>query len=58
VTIEKMAQGWVIAWLPPHEKSTPVAYYCIDHKEGDDGKWHLSEPISKETAYLSMAFSF
>lgn len=53
VTIEKMAQGWVIAWLPPHEKITPVAYYRIQYKEGD-GAWQNSEPISKDTAYLSI----
>ena len=52
VTIEKMAQGWVVSWLPPVDKSVHVAHYKVEHKEGD-GKWIQSEPIAKETAYLS-----
>jgi hypothetical protein len=48
-------KGWVVSWLPPlplNEKSPPVAYYRVKHKEGD-GKWQPSEIISKDTAYLS-----
>ena len=51
VSIEKMAQGWVIMWLPPVNKSVAVAYYRIEYKE-DDGRWQYSEPIAKDTAYL------
>ncbi|XP_054162943.1 protein turtle-like [Oppia nitens] len=51
VTIEKMAQGWVVSWLPPLDKSTQVAYYTVEYKEGDE-KWITSEAISKDTAYL------
>lgn len=46
-----MAQGWVIMWLPPVNKSVAVAYYRIEYKE-DDGRWQYSEPIAKDTAYL------
>ena len=52
VSIEKMAQGWVVSWLPPFEPQTPVAYYSVQHKEGE-GEWVMSESISKDTAYLS-----
>ncbi|CAG2164487.1 unnamed protein product [Oppiella nova] len=52
VTIEKMAQGWVVSWLPPIETAIPVSYYTVEYKEGDEGKWITSESISKETAYL------
>ena len=53
ISIEKMAQGWVVSWLPPLNPETPVAYYSVEHKEGNDD-WVMSETISKDTAYLSM----
>lgn len=52
ISIEKMAQGWVVSWFPPLEPKTPVAYYQVQHKEGEND-WVMSESISKDTAYLS-----
>ncbi len=52
VTVEKMAQGWVVAWHPPLNKTVAVAYYRVEYKEGD-GQWKYSEPVSRDTAYLS-----
>lgn len=52
VSIEKMAQGWVISWLPPINRTVAVAYYRIEFKEGEGGGWQYSEPIAKDTAYL------
>jgi len=52
VTIEKMAQGWVISWLSPINKTVPVAYYRIEFKEGDGSGWQYSEPIARDTAFL------
>ena len=57
ISIEKMAQGWVVSWLPPFEPETPVAYYTVQHKEGEN-EWVMSESISKDTAYLSEFYSF
>nr|XP_027205598.1 protein turtle-like [Dermatophagoides pteronyssinus] len=52
VSIEKMAQGWVVSWLPPkHPQPTPVAYYSVEYREGD-GDWTMSEQISQDNAYL------
>ncbi|CAG2172184.1 unnamed protein product [Oppiella nova] len=51
VSMEKMAQGWVISWLPPLNTSVVVAYYRIEFKE-EDNRWQYSEPIAKDTAYL------
>ena len=52
ISIEKMAQGWVVSWLPPFEPKTQVAYYQVQHRIGE-GDWATSESISKDTAYLS-----
>ncbi|OTF72863.1 turtle-like protein [Euroglyphus maynei] len=53
ISIEKMAQGWVVSWLPPiHPQPTPVAYYSVEYREGD-GDWNMSEQISQDNAYLS-----
>ena len=53
VSIEKMAQGWVVSWLPPmHPQPTPVAYYSVEYREGD-GDWNMSEQIAQDNAYLS-----
>ncbi|XP_054162906.1 protein turtle homolog B-like isoform X2 [Oppia nitens] len=51
VSIEKMAQGWVISWLSPVDKSVAVAYYRIEFKENDK-RWQYSEPIAKDNAFL------
>ena len=51
-----MAQGWVISWLPPVNKSVAVAYYRIEFKE-EDGRWQYSEPIAKDTAFLGISKS-
>nr|XP_046912205.1 protein turtle-like isoform X2 [Dermatophagoides farinae] len=52
VSIEKMAQGWVVSWLPPmHPQPTPVAYYSVEYREGD-GDWNMSEQIAQDNAYL------
>lgn len=53
ISIEKMAQGWVVSWLPPSQLENQVAYYTVQHKEGD-GEWIMSESISQDNAYLSM----
>ena len=56
ISIEKMAQGWVVSWLPPpFDPDSPVASYKVQHREGE-GEWIFSESISKDTAYLSMLF--
>lgn len=52
VSIEKMAQGWVVSWLPPLDPETPVATYSVQYKEGS-GEWTMLDAISKDTAYLS-----
>lgn len=52
VSIEKMAQGWVVSWLPPIDPETPVATYSVQYKEGA-GDWTMLDAISKDTAYLS-----
>ena len=52
VSIEKMAQGWVVSWLPPLDPETPVATYSVQYKEGA-GEWTMLDAISKDTAYLS-----
>lgn len=52
ISIEKVAQGWVITWLPPSEPLFDISYYTVQHKEGD-AEWVMSQPISKENAYLS-----
>jgi len=54
LTVEKMAQGWVLSWLPPVNRTVAVAYYRIEFKEGDSGQWQYSEPIAKDTAYLGI----
>ncbi|KAI2798215.1 Protein turtle B [Blomia tropicalis] len=52
ISIEKMAQGWVVSWLPPpFDPDSPVASYKVQHREGE-GEWIFSESISKDTAYL------
>lgn len=48
-----MAQGWVITWHPPLNKSFQVGYYEVEYKEGD-GLWLTTQPIINENAYLCM----
>lgn len=48
VSVAKVAQGWVVFWLPPVNKSVPVAYYRVEFREGT-GAWQHSESISKDS---------
>lgn len=53
VSVEKMAQGWVVSWLPPNHPEASVAHYRVQYKEGE-ADWVESEVISKDNAYLGM----
>ncbi|KAI1287486.1 Protein turtle [Halotydeus destructor] len=53
VTVQKVAQGTAIFWLPPLNRTVPVAYYYIEYKSSSDPEWKYWGPINKETSYLA-----
>ena len=57
VTVERVAQGHVIAWLPPTQSSdsVPVAYYYVEYTippSTDPSQWLQFGPITKENSFL------
>lgn len=48
-----MAQGWVLAWHAPLNKSFEFGHYRVEYKEGN-GVWLYTQPIINENAYLCM----
>ncbi|XP_067132158.1 protein turtle-like isoform X17 [Centruroides vittatus] len=56
VTVQKTTQGVLISWMPPKNKSVPVAYYHIDYYSPDKG-WKRWGPIKDKTNYLAKGLS-
>lgn len=55
VTVQRVAQGYVISWLPPHvtSDSVPVAYYYVEYRVPPSEQWSQFGPISKENSFLA-----
>lgn len=56
ITIQRVAMGYAISWLPPLESESTAApaYYYIEYKEDPTHSWKHWGPInSKETSFLA-----
>ena len=51
LTLEKMAQGWVLSWLAPLNRTVAVAYYRVEFRQIDQN-WQYTDPIPYDTAFL------
>ncbi|XP_067143840.1 protein turtle-like isoform X3 [Centruroides vittatus] len=52
VTITNTPHGVLISWLPPINKSIPVAFYYVEYKT-EDRPWKRWEPVKDENSYLA-----
>ncbi|XP_023238689.1 protein turtle-like isoform X2 [Centruroides sculpturatus] len=52
VTITNTPHGVLISWLPPMNKSIPVAFYYVEYKT-EDRPWKRWEPVKDENSYLA-----
>lgn len=53
VTVQRVALGHAISWLPPVNGEVPVAYYRIDYQMDPSGDILHWGPFHRETSYLA-----
>lgn len=53
ITVQRVALGHAISWLPPISGEVPVAYYRIDYQEDKGGEVFHWGPFHKETTFLA-----
>ena len=46
-----MAQGWVLSWLAPLNRTVAVAYYRVEYRQAEK-MWQYTDPIPYDTAHL------
>ncbi|UYV84879.1 IGSF9B [Cordylochernes scorpioides] len=51
VTVNKTPQGLHIQWMPPLNRSVPIAFYYVEYRTGDQA-WQRGEPVKDHTSYL------